>query len=905
MTTRDRNWTLEVHKEVIRRLVRDFGLKEREKYLQQGECPRCGKKEMYISTEKPFLLKCGRENNCGHEISIRSLYPDLFENWSRRYQSTPASPDAAADAYLSEGRGLNISRFKGCYRQGAFARDGLGTATVRFTLSNGSKWERFIDEPERFGKQKANFIGAYAGHWWEPPGMDLREADNIWITEGIFNAMSLVQSGQFAVATLSSNNYPSVLLAMLAEAIPEPDKRPRLIWAFDNDRAGRSHITKFAQRAETDGWKVSAALPSENAGKLDWNDLLMRERLLPEHIKRYRHYGRLLLAKSASEKALLIHDFINKNAFHFVFNNCTYWFSLDFDRYMKAVDRIRDYDQTCYSEEDARNRALKETGAIEEIINCAIHPLYFLESRPTDEAWYYLRIDLPHAPSVKGAFTAAQIASAPEFKKRLLHIAKGVVYAGTAKQLDKIIHSFGSIRDVLVQDFIGYNKKFQAWLFNDVAVSGGALYRLNEEDYFDIPGTGVKSLSLSPHLSINADFSQFEISWLDDIWTAFGTKGYVALAFWLGSLFAEQVRDRMKSWPILEISGEPGTGKTTLLEFLWKLCGREDYEGFDPSKATAAARGRNFAQVANLPVVLMEGDRTGTADRPSKQRAFDYDELKTLYNGRSPRALGVKANNNETSEPLFRGSIVIAQNAEVDGSDALLSRIIHMYTDKSGQTDDTQRAAERLEQIPVKAVSGFILKATLKEKEVMQTFYSAFSHAIKEFSHRNEVKHRRITKTHAQLIAMLEALPLVVPVSPQRVIDTRDYIFSLAFERQRSLSQDHPLVQEFWELFEYLDAQETYGLNHAAGDKEGEVAVNFNHLEEVAAFYRLRLPFALSEIKKLLKNGQKYKFVRIGSVRSVVSEKYNAGKTKEQRKPEVYHCWIFKGHIRNGENHSE
>lgn len=45
MTTRDRNWAPEVHKEVIRRLVRDFGLKEREKYLQQGECPRCGKKK--------------------------------------------------------------------------------------------------------------------------------------------------------------------------------------------------------------------------------------------------------------------------------------------------------------------------------------------------------------------------------------------------------------------------------------------------------------------------------------------------------------------------------------------------------------------------------------------------------------------------------------------------------------------------------------------------------------------------------------------------------------------------------------------------------------------------------------------------------------------------------------------
>lgn len=121
---------------------------------------------------------------------------------------------------------------------------------------------------------------------------------------------------------------------------------------------------------------------------------------------------------------------------------------------------------------------------------------------------------------------------------------------------------------------------------------------------------------------------------------AFGEKGYVALAFWLGSLFAEQIRERDKSFPFLEIVGEPGTGKSTLIEFLWKLAGREEYEGFDPSKSTAAARGRNFAQVGNLPVVLIEGDRT--TDN-AKQRAFDWDELKSLYNGRASRAVGIKS----------------------------------------------------------------------------------------------------------------------------------------------------------------------------------------------------------------------------------------------------------------------
>ena len=125
---------------------------------------------------------------------------------------------------------------------------------------------------------------------------------------------------------------------------------------------------------------------------------------------------------------------------------------------------------------------------------------------------------------------------------------------------------------------------------------------------------------------------RYTTEWLQHVWTAFGAKGIVALAFWLGSLFAEQIRETQKSYPFLEIVGEAGSGKSTLIEFLWKLFGRSDYEGFDPSKSTTAARARNFAQVAGLPVVLIESDRETLGDEKSHVKSFDWDELKTAYN---------------------------------------------------------------------------------------------------------------------------------------------------------------------------------------------------------------------------------------------------------------------------------
>ena len=40
-----------------------------------------------------------------------------------------------------------------------------------------------------------------------------------------------------------------------------------------------------------------------------------------------------------------------------------------------------------------------------------------------------------------------------------------------------------------------------------------------------------------------------------------------------------------------------GTGKSTIIEFFWKLFGRSNYEGFDPQKATVAARAQSGAPV--------------------------------------------------------------------------------------------------------------------------------------------------------------------------------------------------------------------------------------------------------------------------------------------------------------------
>lgn len=117
-----------------------------------------------------------------------------------------------------------------------------------------------------------------------------------------------------------------------------------------------------------------------------------------------------------------------------------------------------------------------------------------------------------------------------------------------------------------------------------------------------------------------------------------------------------------------------------MIDFCWRLCGRDNYEGVDPTKGSEAGWKRTFGQVAGLPVVLIEADR---GDNAQKRGAFDFDNLKSLYNGGGIGVRGVKANNNNTYDPDFKGAIVIAQNARVNASPAIIERLIRIYTDKN------------------------------------------------------------------------------------------------------------------------------------------------------------------------------------------------------------------------------
>lgn len=866
--------------EVVSRLKSEFQMREAGEWLRRGKCPSCGSKELFINAKRPFVLRCGRENNCGWSATMRELFPDAFGRFNERFPATTADPNATADAYMSAVRGFPLSQIRGWYRQGRFSHPhgDRSTATVVFDIdrSSGILMERLIETVRvreadgEIKERKANFEGLHKGLWWMPPGA--APAGEIWIVEGCIDAIALTLSGLTAAATLSAVNFPDKALAALDPA------KVTLVWALDNDKAGNRYTHKHVQAARGLGFECRAAvIPQKGKQKTDWNDAWKADELTPEDLDAYRFHGDLLLAESAAEKGVLIWARTKANSFAVEHRSQTYWFFLPQELYAKQLEDIRDSGSVEHPRGPEFQAALK-AARIEKIANCAFRFLYFQQNEVTDESWYYTRIDFPYARhgGIKNTFTGGQVATGSEFKKRLLSIAPGALYTGNSSQLNWIIGKYlDDIKIVETVDFIGYSRPHKAWLFPTKAVSGGRVFDLNDEDFFEIDKLSVKSLSISLPLLIGQR-RDYEADWLNFVYRAFGPKGVVAAAFFLGSLFAEQIRERHKSYPFLEIVGEGSAGKSTLIEFLWKLLGRNDYEGFDPNKSTMAARSRIMSQVSNMPVCMIESDRGG--DDKAKVRQFDWDELKTAYNGRASRATGVKNGGNDTREPPFKGAILISQNATVNASEPILQRIVHLRFTTASHTADSKLAADAMAALPVEKLSWFLLAATMGEGPILDLFHQRALAYEAMLSKRPEIRHFRIAKNHGQMMALVDCLATLIKIPEDWRTAAHQCLIEAAGDRQKAIAADHPVIEEFWEVYDFLEDK---GLNHARDPNL--IAISLPHVQRVAAQNGQTLP-AMLDLKRQLRESRSRPFVANRAVASAADG--FGGKTVK--------CWVFR-----------
>lgn len=853
------------------------------KFLQGGHCPECHKRSVWVPVENPWTLQCNHQNKCGFSESVRDRYRDLLENLSDRYQPTEQNPHATADAYLRERRGFSTAPLAGCYQQGQMLLPGGGYAeTVRFYMPNSTDfWERVINERDvrllrKNGKDKARIVFAYSGTHWQLPAQTYEDGDVVYITEGIFHAIAFCQAGYKAVASFSTSNLPRQLI--------QTHKDKKITWrlAFDGDEAGIKAHKKYAAELKKLGVKWEVVLPP---ARRDWDELFRDEKLNDETLKECLYRGRLLMAESVVEK-FFVH-YCRRQASSTVLEFDHAWYRCEVDN-AQLVRNLSDLGITL--EHEHGFDAFRAEAKCIPFSNCVAEFLYGQTDKITGEISYFFRVRFSNGARERTlSLDGGSLAKNDAFGKALIKNATGATFDGNTKDY-RIIRDRWFKRapiDVETVPFLGYDKELQTYVFQSFAYHQGRELAKNNMDFFSVGKQRFKSSFHGIHIEKT---EHFDNSWFDPFLTAFGRNGVFGLAFWLGSLFAEQIRAKHKSFPFLELTGEPGAGKSLLIEFLWVLCGRGDHEGFDPSRETLVGRSRKLNQLSNMPAVLIESDRKGDGNS-ARKGAFDFSELKPMYNGRSTRGMGAKTVGNETVDLPFRGTIVIAQNAQVDAEEAVLQRIVHCHFSTAHFTPEGRKYSETLfKPATTTQYAGFLTAALKKEPELLAKFFASYAEYEQRFIARgfaeNKLTNYRLIHNHAQIAALCACLPMLFPqMSAQRVHQMEDFVYSRAVVRQESLAADHPFVRQFWEIYELLNSEqddlEPYKeevLNHSPNNQE--IAISLPHFEQIATRNQVRLPASLIELQKLLPNCQSHKFIGQRVVRSKIVNK-------------TVRCWVF------------
>lgn len=779
---------------------------------------------------------------------------------------------------MSMVRGFPLMKTESWYEQGALKlRNGDYAETVRFLLWDGCWWDRLINERDirkntkggdKPTKADFKFGTQYKNKCWTPPNQTIEKGDTVYIVEGIFHAIAFSLSGYKVAAAFSCNNLPRELITA--------NKGRNITWclAYDAGNAGEYASLKYLK--ELNGFKEAARISLPHSAGIDWDDLYREEKLNDKYLEDCKWRGRLLAAESYKQKAFILYCWRPYHHTLITFKYHTYSVTVSTSDLTKALDgETLDY---------ANDQNLFELHSkVEQVMNCEVTGLHTEVDKFTKEIKYVYNAKTPdNRTGYIIDFSASSIADKTAFSVSLqgkISYREFTGSAGDFKLLKQRWSKTGN-KNIETIPFIGYDETARAYVFPQVGYKDGKCVKVNEHGYLPFKEFGIKTTLKN----VNFIHSEhFDVNILGDFIKVFDMNGLAALAYWTATLFTRQIKERHKSFPFLELTGEPEAGKSTLVNFMWKLFGRDNYEGVDLLATSSASEGRMLSQLSNLPLVALESDREPDlktkGGRPSK--AVDWDSFKKIYDLDGVlMSRGVKTNDNQVNESIFRGAFVITQNASVQASPAIMTRINHLHCTTAHKKMENRPIADRLKVMPVEELAGYLHLVLCKEQEWLQVFFAAFEHHRNTLTKTTSIKSQRIIDNHAQHMAAAEALKMVFPnLNKETLQQVCKHLVLRAQERERRLSADHPLVQKFWEAYHYINDQkmtlidedhnetefDDEKLNHSINPKL--IAINLNEFIDHARLRNQGI-FDTEDLKKVLPSSRHYPFVEDKTVKS-------------------------------------
>ena len=380
-------------------------------------------------------------------------------------------------------------------------------------------------------------------------------------------------------------------------------------------------------------------------------------------------------------------------------------------------------------------------------------------------------------------------------------------------------------------DVLGYIPEHNIYAFADSVITQsnqvekvnelGIITDANENKSYYLPAFGIANINDTGHdtnrlYKFRAGNLNFE-DWARYYYQSFESNGIIGILFLILSVFRDIVFNQIGFFPFLFLHGDYGTGKTSFVERLLSVFGK-DTIGTALNNATITALSRIVSTRLNSLFYFKEY----TSDTDESAQDF----ILTAYDG-AGRTTGVKSNDNRTQSLVIKSGIILDGNELPVEKSAVFSRMILASFEKQNFSDEQKEAFEKL-KTEAEFGLGNVLQEILKYRELFATnFKEVYRDNLKE------LKESDVSKDLRERMLNHIALLLV----PAKILHSK-ITFPFSFKEatlqiiERALNQDELLkesnaVTVFWNAV-------AYGIRH------GNIVKHEESLYKQMADFRLK-----------------------------------------------------------------
>ncbi len=434
--------------------------------------------------------------------------------------------------------------------------------------------------------------------------------------------------------------------------------------------------------------------------------------------------------------------------------------------------------------------------------NFVMKPLFHTMSSDDSRRIYEI-INL-HGHKIVCDFDMNQMTSLPRFRKNVEE--KGnFLFLGNDTHMTKLkLKLYEETTTCYEIKILGWQKEgFWAWS-NGIQTNDGfrqvdeqGIVEFNGENYY-IPAFSsihIHDRSLftdeRKFKFLARDITSFE--WSEKLVRVFGENAKVAIAFWVAAVFRDHILNRFKNFPIFNLFGPKGTGKSQLAISLTAMFG-ESQTPFNIHNGTKPGLADHLQQFIN-----------GIAFIDEYKNSIDFDKieiLKSIYDSVGRSRMNLDKRKKETT--AINQAVVICGQDMMTGDIALLSRTVFLQYTKASFGADEKAAYDQFKGMESLGFSHLTAQLLEHREYFESNFYPFYEKTFADYNERlaGENVEDRIIRSMCSIVAAF------------RVMETKmkfsfDYENLLGFttkslrfhNKQLSTSDD---VGKFWDILESM-----------------------------------------------------------------------------------------------------